>query len=1210
MAISRMSASLATAHNENTLALANLNFDISLLRVEVPAEYSGLGAALTNKRRASAEEGSAHRTARRLGILFQDILPSTPELLRAYGRRASEISQRTARKGPPEGRGTGDSKSPHHQADNHNSSRGIFAGFAGADVTSVWAAATSGPASIAIHLLACLLARLWSGPEATSIWVEIVSERKQIVQRQMEQGVYNVSFELHTVCQQEISRADLGQWDASARAWLQIADEAQMLRQKQLMLILNNIHLPVNMAGSTFDRVIDAWLTAMNTMEKLVNGQPQRAAKGAAFMGLSAWHLYPDLLVLEGTISAVKFHDEAILGSAQLTVGLENVQPGDHDGIYWSLSLSHIRYYGDPVLTTTYTSRDASRLSIDELHLLALGSTLARWGNMGLDPYTGARFFFSLCSAIGNPQESLGLTWLDVLYKASNRFLQASEEERKYLVSIIALGRRRGSKFLGETYNHPPPLLGLNHPFIMSIVDGTLGLAVNHEVERLLFIASKFGMEPEDLIIRFPQASDSAKRHYLSSGRKLFEYRTVMPHESCVRDMITAESHIRWVETYDYDEHDDTPIARVKFEPCRCHDIGHSCHDARCSCMQRNVPCTPNCHRFVDTHNHRCELCNIGPHNLPTPTTTRIPKGLGCGNLPEGDVSYRVLSQLFIEMQYEEALGVPDWKIGTTRPTSKFKTAPKLALRHNTHAGPLCPCYQTSRQTPTVFTLLAGNPEGVALFAKVDAKVQSRRRNIHKRLDELAAEPLAGPQEIIEALESGRFNPERLAEYLSSFSFSATGKILIPTFNKDLNPQVYAVRLFVDSLNALGLASDVYNNLSGATISPGITERPLHTLHWVPKSDRFWKRKDRHLDRAQKFACIAYLESGIYNIPPSDLKEIIALSTRNTIYVSEALLKDPFKTQHRNGIARIIGNVGKTGMAMMVAPVASRIRPCDISSWRQISHNTFQGDREDCFGATSLHLSFTGFEMPFDVGRRGAIDTDIVVVEAVISVHDRGKWVGDIDVLRLYEPSLPMNHRLKRYYEDCLPPVCFHTKDFQSVPQRLTQIDNWEELLDIPDDLGKEHIGVVRAKDNWLARLAAACIAVQTNLRTVIIPSDDNICWACCCKQQWGWTMGTEADSTGQMAGRLDQEAGTRSQLSEIVMPQHSPFRVEVDLSPKNPFQPKDSSQAKDPVGVLPKDPFEVLHETDSDSDDSVCTVGISREADDGYSSLPHLFIY
>lgn len=39
-------------------------------------------------------------------------------------------------------------------------------------------------------------------------------------------------------------------------------------------------------------------------------------------LSLSARHLYPDLLVLEATIS-VDFHDEVFLGSAQLTVGLE-----------------------------------------------------------------------------------------------------------------------------------------------------------------------------------------------------------------------------------------------------------------------------------------------------------------------------------------------------------------------------------------------------------------------------------------------------------------------------------------------------------------------------------------------------------------------------------------------------------------------------------------------------------------------------------------------------------------------------------------------------------------------------------------------------------------------------------------------------------------------------------------------------------------------
>ncbi len=163
--------SLVSATNENTLALANIKTDISLIKVEAPPEYTGLNAALTSKRRIAAEEGSAHKTARRLGILFQDLLPSTPSLLRAYGRRSSEISEKSTAnaEGTP--------------------SSGIFANFLGADVTSIWDAATSGASSIAAHLLACLLARMWPAAEATSIWVEIVAERKRQVVEESGHGV-------------------------------------------------------------------------------------------------------------------------------------------------------------------------------------------------------------------------------------------------------------------------------------------------------------------------------------------------------------------------------------------------------------------------------------------------------------------------------------------------------------------------------------------------------------------------------------------------------------------------------------------------------------------------------------------------------------------------------------------------------------------------------------------------------------------------------------------------------------------------------------------------------------------------------------------------------------------------------------------------------------------------------------------------------------
>ena len=63
-----------------------------------------------------------------------------------------------------------------------NPSHGPFVDYVGADGTSIWAAATSGPAAVAVHLLASLLAHMWSGSEATSIWGELVAARKTLLQ--------------------------------------------------------------------------------------------------------------------------------------------------------------------------------------------------------------------------------------------------------------------------------------------------------------------------------------------------------------------------------------------------------------------------------------------------------------------------------------------------------------------------------------------------------------------------------------------------------------------------------------------------------------------------------------------------------------------------------------------------------------------------------------------------------------------------------------------------------------------------------------------------------------------------------------------------------------------------------------------------------------------------------------------------------------------
>jgi len=196
--IGKFALSLASGVQETTLALTNLSLDFAMIRLEAPLEYQGLGTALSKRRKHEAEEGSVHATARRLGALFADDLPSIPNLSRAYGLRASEIAE------DPLLNPVGDV------------AYGPLAGHVGADGTSIWAAATSGRGALQVHLLACLLARMWSASEATAIWSELVSSRKST----LNESLHGLEFQQSalTASRIEISRESLAEWDASARS--------------------------------------------------------------------------------------------------------------------------------------------------------------------------------------------------------------------------------------------------------------------------------------------------------------------------------------------------------------------------------------------------------------------------------------------------------------------------------------------------------------------------------------------------------------------------------------------------------------------------------------------------------------------------------------------------------------------------------------------------------------------------------------------------------------------------------------------------------------------------------------------------------------------------------------------------------------------------------------------------------------------------------
>ena len=496
MSLAKLQAALASATNEVTIAAANINFDFALVKMEAPKEYQLLGGLLSRRRKDDAESGSSHVTARRLGALFEGICSHTPNLMEAYGKRVSQIAEVA----------TNDSK---------EYSDSVFAAFSGVDATSIWAAATSSRTSIHVHLLACMLAHVFEAPEAISIWVELVQEQRLKIAARLEKGE-SLPFSLAAAAgQQDISRSQLAEWDSSARAWLRTANKVKHRQQTQLRLVLENIHLPVNAETVVFSSVINAWRSALVTMENLASGMPQAISGGAAVLGLSAWHLYPDMNVF-GTMTAdISMKDDLIPVGGVLSLGLTSPERDSHHGVYWSLSLAHMRYYGPPVNAQTQLTADVKRLTFSQLQQAVLGTLLGLWKTPATDTSLYIRFVHTLCSKIENYGFKSQSGWAQFLAKAASTYLRATGEDAEISIKLINLGRRRARDFIPQnlTTHQDLPFFNLNNPNIL------FGLLNGHEerIQLLRRLASKMApLYKVDNIIRYsvPNSKDAVARDH------------------------------------------------------------------------------------------------------------------------------------------------------------------------------------------------------------------------------------------------------------------------------------------------------------------------------------------------------------------------------------------------------------------------------------------------------------------------------------------------------------------------------------------------------------------------------------------------------------------------------------------------------------------------------------------------------------------------
>ena len=299
---------------------------------------------------------------------------------------------------------------------------------------------------------------------------------------------------------------------------------------------------------------------------------------------------------------------------------------------------------------------------------------------------------------------------------------------------------------------------------------------------------------------------------------------------------------------------------------------------------------------------------------------------------------------------------------------------------------------------------------------------------------------------------------------------------------------------YVSSLMACASAAEVYKLLPGATVSTTILTQSIDQALWfAPMAPRMLPYRHR-LSKAQTFACIAMLDTGTFNFDPKGLNNVFAISSGNSIYIAGPLLCDPYEIGDRFEVRHIAGNIGRPGLSLLVPPPDPKMRKLRPGTWNQLNYAPFDGKQENSFSQTSIHLSFTAYELPLqtETTDQHIIDRPARFVETLVSVYEGGNWVADLDIMSALQSSLVSRFVCNKGIMGSPAGDCH--KSFIEVfgdAHAMVSIDNWDEFLEQSESSDK----VVRAHENWLARLAFTVMSVQQDRPLILLPAD--VCWAC-----------------------------------------------------------------------------------------------------------------
>jgi hypothetical protein len=211
--------------------------------------------------------------------------------------------------------------------------------------------------------------------------------------------------------------------------------------------------------------VLSTWQQTMLGLEALLGGTPIMISNGSLLLAFSSWHLFPDLILLGNKTTHVKFRDQLFPPGGTGTINSEEASdPNLEGGLKWSLTLSHLKYYGDPVVARS--KPDFTRITFHQFKLVLLGSLCREWTMSPREFDLVAQRLLDIWSTLGElpPDARSAFQWLKHLVDAAQDLLHCGGLVDQTTTQLVQYGHRRGKSFLLDRSEFLIPYFGICNP--------------------------------------------------------------------------------------------------------------------------------------------------------------------------------------------------------------------------------------------------------------------------------------------------------------------------------------------------------------------------------------------------------------------------------------------------------------------------------------------------------------------------------------------------------------------------------------------------------------------------------------------------------------------------------------------------------------------------------------------------------------------------